>query len=189
MIDPVVEAVAAHPRADFLPAASRHLAGYDGPLPIGHGSTNSQPRTVTAMLALLEVREGDHILDVGSGSGWTTALLAHLTGPTGRVVGVEIEPAMVSFGARNLAAAEQPWAEIHLAPPGVLGDPSQAPYDRILVSAEADVLPEDLVAQLAPNGVMVIPVAGAMLRVVRTGRSDPDVQITEHGTYRFVPLR
>lgn len=189
MIDPVVEAVAAHPRADFLPAASRHLAGYDGPLPIGHGSTNSQPRTVTAMLALLEVRAGDRVLDVGTGSGWTTALLAHLTGPTGRVVGVEIEPAMVTFGTANLAATAQAWAEIHRATPGVLGDPSQAPYDRILVSADAGVLPESLVAQLAPNGVMVIPVAGAMLRVARIGDHGTDLKVTEHGAYRFVPLR
>ena len=75
----VAAAFAAVPRAGFLPESARGRASYDGPIDIGHGQTNSQPRTVANMLALLEVRPGDRVLDVGSGSGWTTALLAHLT--------------------------------------------------------------------------------------------------------------
>lgn len=183
-MDAVKAAVAAHPRTGFLPDAVRHRASHDGPLAIAAGQTNSQPRTVEAMLRLLDVSPGQRVLDVGTGSGWTTALLAHLVGPTGEVVGVELEPELVEFGAANLSATDQPWARIHQVPAGVLGRPDAAPYDRILVSAEATELPGELVAQLSDDGIMVIPVAGTMLRVRNPGRVT-----TRHGRYRFVPLR
>lgn len=186
-MDAVGAAFQAHPREGFLPRRHRARAAYDGPLGIGHGQTNSQPRTVEAMLHLLEVRPGDRILDVGSGSGWTTALLAHLTGPDGEVLGVELEPDLVRFGSDNLARTGQPWASIRAAIPGVLGCPDHAPYDRILVSAEPRELPASLLDQLAPAGRMAIPVDGWMLLVVRDG--DGQVTVTRHGGYRFVPLR
>jgi protein-L-isoaspartate(D-aspartate) O-methyltransferase len=182
----VAEAFAATPRADFLPADQRRRAAYDGPLPLGHGQTSSQPRTVETMLRLLEVRPGQKVLDVGSGSGWTAALLARLVGPTGRVLGVELEAELVELGTRHLDAAGVPWASIHEATPGVLGLPGAAPYHRILVSAMARELPEELVEQLHIGGVMVVPVDGTMLRVSRSMRG---VGITRHGAYRFVPLR
>jgi protein-L-isoaspartate(D-aspartate) O-methyltransferase len=183
-VDPVDEAFAATPRRDFLPREVRRRASYDGPLRIAAGQTNSQPRTVADMLRLLDVRPGQRVLDVGAGSGWTTALLAHLVGPAGTVLGVELEPELVDFGSANLAGADRPWATIRLATPGVLGDPDGAPYDRILVSAEPDELPQELVGQLSDDGVMVIPVAGTMLRV-----ANPGGVVTRHGSYRFVPLR
>jgi protein-L-isoaspartate(D-aspartate) O-methyltransferase len=183
-MDPVGAAFDATPRRDFLPRGVRRRAAYDGPLPIASGQTNSQPRTVVDMLRLLDVRAGQKVLDVGSGSGWTTALLAHLVGPTGSVLGVELEPELVDFGAGNLAGTHRPWATIRRATPGVLGDPGGAPYDRVLVSAEPDELPRELVDQLADDGVLVIPVAGVMLRV-----TNPGAVVTEHGRYRFVPLR
>jgi protein-L-isoaspartate(D-aspartate) O-methyltransferase len=186
-MDAVSAAFEALPRTGFLPRRQRRRSGYDGPLDIGHGQTSSQPRTVDAMLRLLEVRPGDRVLDVGSGSGWTTALLAHLTGPEGEVVGVELEPDLVRFGSANLGRTRQPWARIHAATPGVLGAADHAPYDRILVSAEARELPAPLVDQLAPDGRMVLPVAGWMLLVVGGGGGPPTV--TRHGAYRFVPLR
>jgi protein-L-isoaspartate(D-aspartate) O-methyltransferase len=185
-VDAIGEAFAAIDRRGFLPAAERGMARHDGPLPIGHGQTNSQPRTVEDMLRLLELRRGQRVLDVGSGSGWTTALLAHLVGPDGRVVGVELEPDLVRFGRANLAATQQSWARIEQATRGVLGLPADAPYDRILVSADGRALPEQLTSQLADGGRMVIPVAGRMILAVR----DLDrIVTTEHGMYSFVPLR
>lgn len=183
-MDAVATAFEAWPRDRFLPGRQQRRAAYDGPLDIGHGQSNSQPQTVSAMLRLLDVRPGHRVLDVGSGSGWTTALLAHLTGPTGSVTGVELEPELVGFGSANLAVTGQPWASIRAADPGALGLPDEAPWDRILVSAEPQSLPDALVDQLADDGVMVIPVAGTMLRLTQPGRV-----VTDHGHYRFVPLR
>lgn len=185
--DRVDEAFAAVPREWFLPEHQRRRASFDGPIDIGHGQTNSQPRTVANMLRLLEVRRGDRVLDVGSGSGWTTGLLAHLTGPEGSVLGLELEPELVSFGRANLGHGGWAWARIDQAVPGGYGDPAGAPYDRILVSAEARELPATLVDQLAPTGRLVVPVAGEMLLVVAQGDEPPEV--TRHGYYRFVPLR
>ena len=179
-------ALEAVPRRGFLPRGSRDRASYDGPLPIGRGQTNSQPRAVRSMLGLLAVEPGHRVLDVGAGSGWTTALLAHLTGPAGLVVGVELEPTLVRFGAENLARTRQPWASIRLAEAGVLGIPGEAPYDRILVSANAQTLPDELVDQLGDHGRLVVPVDSTMLLVTRSG---DEVDITQHGAYRFVPLR
>lgn len=182
-MDPVQAAFEATPRQDFLPPDVRRRAGFDGPLAIGEGQTSSQPRTVDDMLRLLDVHPGQSVLDVGAGSGWTTALLAHLVGPTGRVRGVELVPRLVAQGRANLARADRPWATIAGASPGVLGLPGHAPYDRILVSAEARSLPHELVDQLGEDGVMVVPVAGWMQRVAL-----PGPEVTEHGAYRFVPL-
>jgi len=183
-MDPVDAAFDATPRRDFLPPGVRRRASYDGPLQIAGGQTSSQPRTVEDMLRLLDVRPGQRVLDVGSGSGWTTALLAHLVGRSGSVLGVELEPELVTFGSDNLAATQRPWATIRQADPDALGDPAGAPYDRILVSAEPDQLPQSLVDQLGADGVLVIPVAGTMLRV-----ANPGAVTTRHGRYRFVPLR
>lgn len=183
--DRVDAAFAAVPREWFLPASQRRRASYDGPIEIGHGQTNSQPRTVENMLRLLEVRPGDRVLDVGSGSGWTTGLLAHLTGPDGSVLGLEVVPELVATGRRNLSHGDWPWARIEQARPGEYGDPSGAPYDRILVSAQARHLPSTLVDQLSPTGRLVVPVAGEMLLVEKT---DGRPTISRHGYYRFVPL-
>lgn len=184
--DPVADAFSAAPRTWFLPADARDRATYDGPIDIGNGQTNSQPRTVENMLRLLDVRPGHRVLDVGSGSGWTTGLLAHLTGPTGDVLGLELEPDLVTFGRDNLSNGDWPWARIEQATPGTYGDPAHAPYDRILVSAQARELPATLVDQLAPSGRMVVPVNGEMLLIEQ---ADGQSVVSTHGWYRFVPLR
>ena len=181
-------AMAHHPRERFLPRAERGRASYDGPLDIGHGQTNSQPRTVRAMLELLDVQPGHRVLDVGSGSGWTTALLAELVGPTGSVLGLERVPDLVLSGRANVEAARIPWASVRASVAGVLGAPEEAPFDRVLVSAMATRLPLDLVAQLGGHGILVVPVAGRMLRVVRDEQAPEGRRVTEHGHYRFVPL-
>lgn len=183
-------AFAATRRAAFLPEEVRDRWREDRPLALVHGMTNSQPSTVREMLRLLDVPvpvTAPRVLDVGSGSGWTTALLAHLVGSGGTVLGLEIEPDLVAFGRANLAAAQVDRARIEPAVVGVLGAPEQAPFDRILVSAMAASLPEELVTQLTPDGVLVVPVDGRMVRVRRRPGGEPSVE--RFGGYRFVPLR
>lgn len=184
--DAVAEAMRAVDRRGFLPRSLRAAASHDRPLPIGHEQTCSQPSTVAAMLTLLQVPRGGAVLDVGAGSGWTTALLAHLVGPEGEVLGVELVPEIAAWGAANLARQEMPWARIVQATSGMLGSPREGGWQRVLVSASPDELPAELVDQLAPGGRMVIPVRHAMLLVERS--RDGTVRTTEHGTYSFVPL-
>src|SRR5699024_10419782 len=101
--DRVARAMEAVPRARFLPASRRHLARQGGRPPIGDGQTNSQPTTVADMVRLLDVREGNRVLDLGAGSGWTTALLAHLVGPDGEVLGVERQRSLLAPARAALA--------------------------------------------------------------------------------------
>ena len=173
------------PRRDFLPAWQRPFADLDQALDIGYGVTNSQPTTVRNMLALLDPQPGDRVLDVGSGSGWTTALLAHLVGPTA--------PWSVSSGSPSWSRRAGPtWVtgprrpERPLRPSrGCWAGPREAPYDRVLVSAAAHAVPPALLEQLAVGGVLVAPVDGVMTRVVLS----PEGPVVEqHGRYLFVPL-
>ena len=186
--DAVQAAMRRRRRKDFLPKDQRKLSGYNRPIPIGYGQTNSQPSTVADMLWLLDVRPGHKVLDVGAGSGWTTAILGDLVTDSGSVLGLEIIPELAASAAAVLEQQQLPWCRIETATRGVLGAPDQSPFDRILVSAEATHLPHALVEQLTDDGMMVITVAGSMLRVVRHGEDPRDTNITRHGPYRFVDL-
>ncbi|WP_083830294.1 protein-L-isoaspartate O-methyltransferase [Nesterenkonia sp. F] len=190
--DAVARAMVEVPRVDFLPDSARPHSAADEPLAIGCGQTNSQPTTVARMLRLLDVRPGQRVLDVGTGSGWTAVLLGRLVGEAGMVHGVELEPDLAASAERAVAARGPEPVQVHVAVPRVLGLPEHAPFDRILVSADAPRMPEELVEQLVAaegeqsGGVMVVPVRGEMHRV----RRDRDgLEVTRHGQYRFVPLR
>ncbi|MDP3950177.1 protein-L-isoaspartate O-methyltransferase [Microbacterium sp.] len=178
-------AMSSAPRADFLPDDVRHLADADRPVMIGWSSTNSQPSTVARMLALLDVQPGDRVLDVGSGSGWTTAILSALAGAEGTVIGIERVPQLVSYGRERLAETGAR-AEIREAIPGTLGLPEEAPFDRILVSAQASTVPTQLEAQLAEGGRLVVPIAGLMTVVDMRGGTPRRRE--DAGIYSFVPL-
>ena len=175
----LIEAFLRIDRRDFVLSEYQDQAYEDYPLPIGSGQTISQPYTVAFMLELLQPQEGEKILDIGSGSGWTTALLAQIVGNEGRVVGTELQPSLVRFGQENLAKYDFPWAEIHQAEKDGLGSLKEAPFDKILVSAAAHEIPQELLLQLKEDGVMVIPVGDAVLRIQKILGKEPKIQ--RHG--------
>ena len=184
--DDVARAMRDLDRRAFLPPDQRPHAHEDRPLPLGHGLTCSQPSTVATMLRWLRVPVGARVLDVGSGSGWTTALLARLVGPRGAVLGLELDPGLARWGAANLDATHQPWARIEPATPGAPGREVPGGWSRILVSAAARRLPHALLRQVADGGRVVLPVRTTLWVVERRGATFVHRRL---GSYAFVPLR
>lgn len=169
-------------RVDFLPDRQKLDEGYDFPIAIGYNQTNSQPSLVGKMLELLKPRRGQNILDVGSGSGWTTALLASVTGREGRVIGTERIPELVDFAKGNLAKYNFPHAEVRLTE-HELGVPTEGPYSRILVSAHMleRWIPE-LGSQLSSRGgMMIAPVSAKASHDSNLDYSQTIVAITRNG--------
>jgi protein-L-isoaspartate(D-aspartate) O-methyltransferase len=178
------EAFAAVNRKDFVSGQDKIYATEDVPLPIGHGQTISQPSTVRIMLEWLDPKPGEKILDVGSGSGWTTALLSHIVGPTGKIYAVEIIPELSRTGKRNCQKIGVTNAEFFIAG-SKIGLPKYEPYDRILVSAAAEQMQEDLWYQLKPGGKLIIPIRYTIHEMTKTVAGWNDVP---HPGFVFVPL-
>ncbi len=172
-------------RADFTLEDYRAEIYEDYPLPIGFGQTISQPTTVAFMLELLDLKKGDNVLDVGSGSGWATALIAEVVKPRGKVWGVEIISELVEFGRKNLAKYNLPNAKIIQAGEK-LGLSEYAPYDKILVSAEAEELPKELLRQLKIRGIMVIPIKNTLYKIEKLAGGK--IKETAYPGFVFVPL-
>jgi protein-L-isoaspartate(D-aspartate) O-methyltransferase len=186
MIDnTIVKTMKSVDRRIFLPEEAKNQADIDTPIAIGYGQTNSQPSTVRWMLQWLDPRGGEHVLDVGSGSGWTSAILARLVGSSGKVFAVELVPQLVKSGRENCRRAGVKNVEFYQAG-STLGLPANAPYDRILVSAAANELPRELVDQLKIGGRMVIPIRGEIW-VINKGENS-HLGITKHTGFVFVPL-
>jgi len=181
----IIEAFSAVDRKDFVLSEYEKFAYEDYPLPIGYEQTISQPYTVAFMLELLQPKLGEKILDVGSGSAWTTALLAHIVGREGRVHGTEVIPELVSFGQQNLAKYTYSQAQISQAQKE-LGLPQKAPFNKILVSVGSEAVPKQLLDQLKVGGIMVIPIREDILCIQKTSESEMNTQKFEG--FAFVPL-
>ena len=144
-------------RADFLPKGIQSLEYEDRPLLIGYSQHTSQPSTIAIMIAALELRPGCSVLEVGTGSGYQTALLAELCP---KVASIEIIPPLAERAAVRLRELGYKNVDVKTGD-GYLGLPEHAPFDGIVVSASAPKVPEPLVAQLKPGGRMIIPIGDA----------------------------
>ncbi|MFA4998802.1 MAG: protein-L-isoaspartate O-methyltransferase [Candidatus Paceibacterota bacterium] len=175
-------------REDFLPDDSKDLSELNRALPIGYGQTISQPLTVAFMLELLEPKEGDKILDIGSGSGWTTALLAEIVGKKGKVISLEIVPELKEFGERNVSKYDfikEGIVEFFQADASV-GYEKCAPYDKILASASARKIPNAWKEQLNIGGRIVAPKDSSIWLIVK--KSEDIFEEKEYPGFVFVPL-
>jgi len=161
----------------------------DVALPIGYGQTISQPLVVAIMLELLDAQKGDSVLDVGSGSGWTTALLSYIVGSEGSVIAIDIVRELTEIGQKNadkFGFVSRGIAKFHHAD-GSKGFPDKAPYDRILVSASVnDEIPQVLKDQLKVGGKMVIPVKNSVIYLEK--EKDGSFYKEEFPGFTFVPF-
>ena len=184
--DRVLDAMSRVPRESFVPAGSRAKAYDDSPLPIGHRQTISQPYMVAFMTQALALRGPERVLEVGTGSGYQTAVLAELCR---RVFSVERIPELAATALRAVADLGYCNVTIRVGD-GSAGWPEEAPFDRILVGAAAPAVPPVLGDQLADNGILVVPVGDwrgtqVVVLVRRTGRA---LSVEQTIGCRFVPL-
>lgn len=172
-------------REAFVPAELYESAYQNAALPIGHGQTISQPFVVALMTATLALVGTEHVLDVGTGSGYQAAVLSRLARS---VVSVERVPALLEAARRTLAALAYTNVELHLAN-GTLGWLPGAPYDAILVAAGGPTVPASLLDQLALNGRLVMPVGKPReQQLVMLQREGGRYRESMLGPVRFVPL-
>jgi protein-L-isoaspartate(D-aspartate) O-methyltransferase len=173
------------PREEFVPPDLRHFAYDDRPLPIGHGQTISQPLMVATMTEALHLKGDEKVLEIGTGSGYQTAILAELAE---RVVTVERVPELADVAERRFRRLAYGNISVHVTGP-TLGWPEEAPYDAILVTAGAPRIPRVLVEQLSLGGRLIIPVGGRTVQqLVSVTRQGGGVRVRRHGQCRFVPL-
>ena len=181
----VLDAIGQVERERFVPADERDQAYRNAPVPIGEGQTISQPYVVALMLQELRLTGDERVLEIGTGSGYQTALLAELAG---EVTSVERIDRFANHARALLASLGYVNVAVHLAN-GTLGWPDKAPYDAIVVSAGAPSVPDSLLAQLADGGRLILPVGSRksqeLLLVERHGE---ELVQRQRGRVRFVPL-
>jgi len=180
-------------REDFLRDGDEIKAEINAPLSIGHGQTVSQPLTVAFMLELLSPGRRDRILDVGSGSGWTVALLSEIVGAEGRVYGLEIISKLKNFAEANVSKynfIKKGIAKIFCAD-GYQGLLKCAPFDKIIVAAAAEEIPDKLLGQLKVGGRLVIPIGRqyeSQDMVVIDKTKEDEFKEKRYPGFIFVPL-
>ncbi len=167
----------------------KDLADLNEALPIGYGQTISQPLTVAFMFELLQPRPGDKVLDIGSGSGWTSALLAKIVGNKGKVIAIELLPELKEFGEKNTAKynfVEKGIAQFICAD-GSKGYPKEAPFDKVLCSAAIQKqVPQAWKKQLKVEGRIVTPIGSSIWLFIK--KSEKGFEEKEYPGFAFVPL-
>ena len=184
----VEEALRKIPRYKFIPEGIKHLASRDTPLSIGYNQTISQPSTVVLMTEALDVRKGQKILEIGTGSGWQASILSYLVGEKGFVYTIEIIKELADFAKTNIKKLGIKNVEV-LIKDGSEGFKERAPFDRIIVTAACPDIPKPFIEQLKQEGMMVIPFGNMYLQemyVVKKIRNK--IEKKSIGNFMFVPL-
>ncbi len=180
----VLEAMRRVPRHELVPEAVRANAYEDRPLPIGRGQTISQPYIVAAMSEAAELRGGETVLEVGTGSGYQAAVLAEL-GVT--LYTIELEPELAERARADLERLG--YENVHVrAGDGYRGWPEHAPFDAIVVTAAPDHVPQPLLDQLRPGGRMIVPVGDQRQELVLLTRTEGGIERESVLPVRFVPM-
>lgn len=183
----ILAAIRAVPRERFVPSGRERDAYRDRPVPIPGGQTTSQPSLIASMIEALELDDDDRVLEIGTGYGWQTALLAHVAG---EVWSVELLDELAGAARDNLEEAGL--ADVHVeVGDGTAGLPAHAPYDAIIVSAAYTEVPQPLVDQLAEGGRLVMPVGpgGAESVILFERTADGLVERRRLTGARFVQLK
>jgi protein-L-isoaspartate(D-aspartate) O-methyltransferase len=174
------------PRHLFVDESLRDRAYEDHPLPIGEGQTISQPYMIALMVETLKLAEGEHILEVGTGSGYLTAVLAE---QGGHVCSIELSSHLATRARTTLRALGYHNVNVHVGD-GTLGWASEAPFDAIVIGAAASILPRPLLAQLRMGGRLVLPIGEEDLQtLVRIWKEPSGLREEYFGECRFVKLR
>ncbi len=180
----VLDAIGKIPRHQFLDSSFTEYAYQDKPFPIGSGQTISQPYTVAFMTGLLDVKQGDKVLEVGTGSGYQACVLLELGA---RVYSIERQKKL--FQKTKTLLNKMGYDPMLFYGDGYKGLPSYSPFDSIIITAGAPEVPKDLLKQLKIGGKMVVPVGvdnQIMYRIIRT--AEDDFVKEKHGHFRFVPM-
>ena len=184
----IIEAFRKIKRVDFLPKGMENLAELNEALPIGYGQTISQPLVVAFMIEQLQPQPGDKILDVGSGSGWTSALLGEIVGEQGKVIAIEVIPELKDFGEKNVKKynlVKKGQVQFFCAD-GSKGYKKGAPFDKILVSAAAEKCFPAWKEQLKVGGRIVTPISSSIWLFIK--KSEKEFEEIEYPGFAFVPL-
>ena len=183
----VEDALRKIPRHEFVPESELDNAYNNEPLPIMKNQTISQPGVVTRMTEWLDVKDGQKILEIGTGSGWQSAILSYLVG-TGTIYSIERHPELVKFAQENLNKLNIDNIHIILGD-GCLGYPQTSPYDRIIITAACTEIPFPLLEQLSENGLIIAPIGDSSQSLVLLQKTSKGMlEIKRQSKYVFVPL-
>lgn len=185
----VIESFRKVPREEFIEESRKEESYGDYPLPIGEGQTISQPTTVMIMTQALELKEGDKVLEVGSGSGYQAAIIASIVGEKGKVISTEIVDELAESAKSNIKKLKLKNVEI-IKHDGSKGYAKEAPYDRIIITAACPKIPKPLIKELKEGGIIVAPVGNMNEQIMIKGRKIKGELVEENlGNFMFVPLK
>lgn len=175
------------PRHVFVPESELACAYYNEPLPIMKNQTISQPGVVSRMTEWLDVKNGQNILEIGTGSGWQSGILSYLVG-NGTVYSIERHPELAKFAQENLKKLKIENVHV-ISGDGSVGYPKAAPYDRIIITAACTKIPLPLLEQLSENGLLLAPVGDSSQSLILLQKTSKGIiEIKNQSNYVFVPL-